>query len=133
MIAKNKKIKKKSRFKKIIFWVFATFFLIAVGGFLIISNLKIKQKRAEMAEKIESLKQQIQLLSERNQQLKEGIFQAESDDFWKAKLYEQGYKEPGEEVVVIVPPEKKEQIQETEQDKSFLNRMIEGAKKILSF
>jgi len=129
MIAKNKKIKKKSRFKNIFFSILIGIFLIVIAGFLFFSNLEIKQKRAEMAEEIEALEKDIRLLTERNQQLKEGIFQTESDAYWQGKLYEQGYKKPGEEVVVIVPPtEEKKETQAAER-----KNLLENIKEFFGF
>jgi len=55
-------------------------------------------------QKIEDLKKDITLLEDRNEQLKQGITQAETDAYWEEKLREQGYKKPGEEAIVIIPP-----------------------------
>ncbi len=107
MIAKNRKIKKDKRFQSIFFSVLIGVFLSAVIGFFIVSNLRISQKRGELVEKTEELKKEVQLLEERNEQLKSGITQTESDAYWEAKLREQGYKKPGEEAVVVIPPEEK--------------------------
>ena len=57
--------------------------------------------------KITELKEEIAFMEERNEQLKLGISQTESDVYWEEKLREQGYKKPGEEAIVIVPPEEK--------------------------
>jgi len=105
MLAKNKKIKKGGNFKNIFFSILIGVFLLAMVGFLVVSNLKINQKRAELIDKIEEIKKEIRLLEERNEQLKAGILQTESDAYWEARLYEQGYKKPGEEAVVVLPPE----------------------------
>ena len=107
MIAKNRKIKKDKRFQSIFFSVLIGVFLFAVIGFFIVSNLRISQKRGELVEKIEELKKEVQLLEERNEQLKSGITQTESDAYWEAKIREQGYKKPGEEAIVVIPPEEK--------------------------
>lgn len=55
-------------------------------------------------DKISDLKKDIVLLEERNNQLKMGIAQTESDAYWEEKLREQGYKKPGEEAIVVIPP-----------------------------
>ena len=107
MIAKNRKIKKGKRFQNIFFSVLIGVFLFAVIGFFVVSNLRISQKRGELVEKIEELKKEVQLMEERNEQLKSGITQTESDAYWEAKLREQGYKKPGEEAIVVIPPEEK--------------------------
>jgi len=130
MIAKNRKIKKGGTYQSIISSILIGIFLVAVVGFLVVSNLKINQKRAESMAKIEELKKEIQDLSKRNEELKAGIIRTEDDDYWKGRLYEQGYVEPGEQAVVIVPPsdEKKEET-ETPKGKGFL----ETIKEILGF
>jgi cell division protein FtsB len=105
MIAKKKKIKKDKKFHNLFFSVIIGVFLFAVIGFFIVSNLQINKKWGELTDKIEELKKDVALLEERNEQLKLGITQTESDVYWEEKLREQGYKKPGEEAVVIIPPE----------------------------
>ena len=107
MIAKKKNIRKDKKFQNVLFSVLIGVFLFAVVGFFIVSNLQINQKRGELMDRIEELKKDIALLEERNEQLKQGISQTESDAYWEEKLREQGYKKPGEEAIVIVPPEEK--------------------------
>ena len=118
MISKNRKTKKDGTYQNIVFSVSIGIFLLAIVGFLVVSNLKINQKRAELTEKIEELERDIRLFSERNEQLKAGIVRTESDDYWEAKLYEQGYRKPGEETVVIIPPAGEEETKTTK-EKSF--------------
>ena len=79
---------------------------IAVIGFLVISNLRINQRRAELTTRIEAFKKEIQILEEKNQELQSGIIRSGEEDFLEEKAREQlGLKKPGEEVVVILPPE----------------------------
>jgi cell division protein FtsB len=121
MIAKNRKIKRPGKFKDIFFSSLLALFLLLIAGFLVFSNLKINQKRAELTSKIEELRKEVELLEERNEQLKSGIFQTESDDYWEAKLYEQGYKKPGEEAIVVLPPEEESPSEETAEEKKWWN------------
>lgn len=109
MLAKKKRIKKGGNFQNIFFSILIGVFLFGIVGFFVVSNLKINQKRAELIDKIEEIKKEIHLLEERNEQLKTGILQTESDAYWEARLYEQGYKKPGEEAVVVLPPEGKDE------------------------
>jgi len=104
MIAKKKKIKKDFKFQNVFFPVLVGIFLFAVIGFFIVSNLRINRERGELMDKISDLKKDIVLLEERNNQLKMGIAQTESDAYWEEKLREQGYKKPGEEAIVVIPP-----------------------------
>ncbi|MBM3257891.1 MAG: hypothetical protein FJZ05_01595 [Candidatus Nealsonbacteria bacterium] len=105
MIAKKKKIKKDYKFQNILFSVVIGIFLFAVIGFFVVSNLNINRERGDLMDKINELKKDISMLEERNEQLKMGITQTESDAYWEEKLREQGYKKPGEEAIVIIPPE----------------------------
>jgi cell division protein FtsB len=122
MVAKFKKSKKDSH-QTVFFSILIGIFLFGVVGFLIISNLKINQKRTEMINRIETLKKEIQILEEKNKKLKAGILQTESKTYWEEKLREQGYKKPGEEAVVVLPPEENQT--PTEKEKSFWEKIWE--------
>jgi len=93
-------------------------------SFFIVSNLRISQRRAELIEKIDYLKEEIQALEEKNKQLEAGIGQTGSDTYWEEKIREQGYKKPGEESVVVLPPEEKEE-GEAVKEKSIWQRFLE--------
>jgi len=105
MITKKKKIEKGSVLQTVFYSVLIGGFLLLVVGFLVISNFNINQRRGELIGQIEDLSKEIQILEERNKNLKAGIVQTETDVYWEEKLREQGYKKPGEEQVVVLPPE----------------------------
>lgn len=128
MIAKKRKIKKSGNFKKVFFTFLIGFILLGGIGFLVISNLKIGKKRAELTSKIEEITKEIQLLEERNKQLEAGILQAESEGYWEARLYEQGYKKPGEEAIVIIPPEGFGEEKEEKEEKTFSENFLKKIK-----
>ncbi len=119
MIAKFKKFKKTSSVRTVFTSVILGLFFVAVIGFLIFSNWRIGQRRGELTAKVNSLKEQIEALEEKNQALKAGIVQTEEEEYWKEKLYEQGYVGKGEQQVVILPPEEEETSEEEE--KNFWN------------
>ena len=56
-----------------------------------------------MTSRIDELKKEIQVLSEKNDKLKSGIDQAQNEYYLEEKAREQGYKKPGEEAVVVLP------------------------------
>lgn len=116
MIPKSKRIKKSSSFQASS--ILLGLLLLTVSGFLIFSNWKIVQRKAELIVKIESFKKEIQFLEEKNAKLQTGISQTERDDYWKEKLYEQGFVEKGEQQVVILPQKEEEIIKE---EKNFWN------------
>ena len=123
MISKSRRIRKDSH-QTIFFSILIGSLLVAVIGFLIFSNLKISQRRAELTTKIEDFKKEIQILEKKNQELRAGITQTESESYWEERIREQGYKKPGEEQIVVLPPEEVKE-GETGGQESFWQRILE--------
>ena len=123
MIKKKRKIKKRESFKAIVATAVIIFLVSLFIGFITFSNWRINQKRAELMSRAEELQKEIDELSKRNEELKNGISQIQSSDYQEEKLYEQGYKKPGEEVVVVLPSKEGEK-GETEK-KSFWQKIRE--------
>ncbi len=123
MIAKTKRIKKGS-VKNIFSSVLIIISILAVVGFLIFSNLRISQRRAELRSQVEAIEKKIQLLEEKNQELRAGIIKTQSESYWEEKIREQGYKKPGEEQVVVLPPEESKE-KETKAEKSFWQKFLD--------
>jgi len=120
MLTKFKKSKKGSH-QTIFFSIFLGILTLVIIGFLVISNWKINQKRAELNSQIESLKKEIQTLEEKKQQLEAGISQTGKEEYLEEAAREQlGLKKPGEEVVTVLPPEKTEEEKPTK-EKTFWN------------
>jgi len=105
MITNNKKIKRREEKQGIFFSVFIGILFLGVISFLIISNLKISQKRSDLLDRITELNQEIGALEAKKQELQANIDQTQSETYWEGKLREQGYKKPGEEAVVVLPSE----------------------------
>lgn len=91
---------------------------------MVITNWKINQRRAELQEKIEVLKREIQILEEKTVALRAGIIQTETEDYQIERLYKQGYFEEGAIPVVVLPPEEKEE-EKTLEAKSLWQRFLE--------
>lgn len=108
MISKSRRIRKRNSHQTIFFLILIGSLLVLVIGFLIFSNLKISQRRTDLIAKIEDFKKEIQILEEKNQELRAGIAQTESESYWEERIREQGYKKPGEEQVVVLPSEEGE-------------------------
>ena len=123
MISKSRRIRKDSH-QTIFFSILIGILLAAPIGFLTFSNLKISQRRAELTTKIEDFKKEIQILEKKNQELRAGITQTESESYWEERIREQGYKKPGEEQIVVLPPEEGEE-GEAGGQKSLLQRILE--------
>ncbi len=122
MVARFKEFKKRT-YRSVFFLILGGIFLFGLTGFLVVSNWKINQKRAELINRIESLKKEVQILEEENKKLETGIAQTGKETYWEEKIREQGYKKPGEEAVVVLPPEEKKA--ETPEEKSFFERFLE--------
>lgn len=124
MIAKNKKIGKKSGFQDIFFSVFLIVIFVGLVGFLVVSDIKINQKRGELLKRIDELKKQAQILEEENENLQTGIIETESEIYQEGKLREQGYIKEGEKAVVVLPPENQNETQTTT-EKNFFEKILE--------
>ena len=103
MITNLRKSKKKS-WPSIFSLIFLVFLAIGVIGFLVFTNWKINQRRAELQQRIEVLKREIQISKEKITSLRAGISQTESEDYQINELYKQGYFEEGAIPVVVLPP-----------------------------
>jgi len=101
MIEKRKK--RDSREERI-FQILFPIFTLTLIGLLLISNLKINQKRAKLTEEIESLKKEIEILEEKKLKLEAGLSQTEKESYWEEKIRQEGYMREGENPVVILPP-----------------------------
>ncbi len=88
-------------------------FLFGIITFLLVSSWRIAKRRSELTAQVKTLQQDIQALEEKNQKLKTQISQAETETYWEKRIREQGYKKPGEEVAVILPPETSAEEKET--------------------
>ncbi len=124
MIPKGRKIKKGSTFQNIFFPILMGILFFGIIGFLVISNLRINQKRGEMLGKIDLLKAEIQTLEEKKKELEAGISQTGQESYWEEKAREQGYKKPGEEAIVVLPPQE-EKATSTEEQKNFLEKILQ--------
>lgn len=100
-----KRRSKKEVFQAVFFAIFLGILTLGFIAFFIVSDFRIAQRRKEMLGQINSLQKEIQAVEEKNAKLKEGISQTEKDAFWEEKIREQGYKKPGEEQVVVLPPQ----------------------------
>lgn len=96
-----------------------------IAGFLVTSNLKINKKRNELLAQINYLEKEIQILEEKNQKLKAGILEQETESYLEKTAKERlGLKKPGEEVVTVLPSEESEE-GEAKKEKSFWGRLLE--------
>ncbi|MBZ9571802.1 septum formation initiator family protein [Patescibacteria group bacterium] len=130
MIAKSKKFKRKRLYKKVLFTIFSTLFALGIIAFLLLSNSRINQRKRELTSQIERLKEEIQTLEKKNEELKAGIFQI-SDESYLEKVAREKFllKKEGEEVVVISPSGETEE-EKTEEPKSLWQKILEKLEKL---
>lgn len=124
MITRRKKFKKGEVRQTVFFSVFLSILVLAAIGFLVFSNLKVQKRRAELTSQIDQLKKEIQIIEEKNNQLRAGISQSEKESYWEEKIREQGYKKPGEEVTVILPPKGNSE-EPKKEEKNFWQKLLE--------
>jgi cell division protein FtsB len=109
MITKTKKNKNSDR-SSLIFSVVLGILILGVVGFLVGSNLKINEKRAELNSQLEGLRIEYQALLEKKKQLQAQVSQSAEDQYLEQEARERfNLRKPGEEVVTILPPEEKEE------------------------
>ncbi len=125
MIARSNKNKKIGQFSNIFFSTLLGLFLLIILVFLVITNIKIGERRKTVLLKIEDFKAEIQDLREKNEKLKENISQSGTWEYLEKVAREQfNLKMPGEEVVVISKDKKqedKEEVKPLEEKKNFWN------------
>lgn len=124
MVTKFKRFRKGEFRQTIFFYIFLGILVLIIVGFLVTSNLKINKKRNELLTQINYLEKEIQILEEKKAKYESGIFQAETKSFWEEKIREQGYNKPGEEVVVVLPPEESQE-GEAKKEKTFWGKILE--------
>ncbi|MDP2864440.1 MAG: septum formation initiator family protein [bacterium] len=128
MIQGIRKFKKGDSHQTIFFSALLILLFFLAIGFLIISNWRINQRRSELISQIGNLQEEIQVLEEKNQELKAGISQASSQSYLEEVARESfGLKKPGEEVAVILPPPEEEK-EVKEEEKGVWERILEKLK-----
>ena len=124
MIAKRRK--KKKSFQEIFLSVLFVFFTLAIIGLLAVSNFKIRERRKELLAQIETLEKEIQNVEKKNQELKAGISESQTEDYLEKEAREKlGLKKPGEEVVAIKKIQSEEKQKEQKEEKSLWQKILE--------
>ena len=98
--------------------------MFAMVGFLVVSNWKISNKRADLRIRIIELQQEIQNLEKEKQGLQAGIQQVSEDEYVEEKIRNQGYKKPGEEVIVVKDAESAGTQKLSEEPQGILDRIL---------
>ncbi len=94
----SEKSKKSNKFTFFIIAVLA----VAVVAFLAYTNIKLKERREKLQNRLDELKEELQDLESKNKELKDSISQAETKEYLEEVARNQfNLKAIGEEVVVI--------------------------------
>ena len=135
MIAKNKKIKnarsaeaiaKRESRQNIFFSVLLGILLFTVVGYLVVSNLKINSRRAELKSQLIKLEAELNALEAKKAQLQAQVSEVTNDEYLEKEARDTfNLKKPGEEVVTILPAENNESVQKEE---NFLKKIIDKIK-----
>jgi cell division protein FtsB len=122
----TKKSKKKKSFQKIFTSFLFSSFAVAIVVLLVTSSFRMRERRKELVSQIEVLKKEIQNLEGKNQELKMGISQSQTQDYLEKEARESlGLKKPGEEVVAIKKIQSEEGANETRQEKNLWQKILE--------
>lgn len=114
-----------SSLQTIFFSIFLGILILAAIGFLVFSNLQINKRRTELTLRLESLKKEIEILVEKNQELTAKIPQVQKESYLEKEARERlNLKKPGEEMVVVLSPDKSEE-EKPEEQKSFWQKFLE--------
>jgi len=130
------KIKKRDSREERISQILFPIFTLALIGLLLMSNLKINQKRTKLQEEIESLKKELEISEEKKQKLETGLSQTEKESYWEEKIRQEGYVREGENPVVILPSKEnpKEKVVENQKlSEKFLGPVRNLFKNIFEF
>jgi cell division protein FtsB len=113
MVARFRKFKKPGfQPQSLIFSTILGVLVLLVIGFLVVSNLRIMHRRAELNSRLQTLKEEVRRLQEKKRQLEAGILQVSDEDFLEKEARERfNLKKPGEKVVTVLPPEGEEESQ----------------------
>ncbi|OIP77231.1 hypothetical protein CO121_01760 [bacterium (Candidatus Gribaldobacteria) CG_4_9_14_3_um_filter_36_15] len=126
MLTKFKKIKKREKIKRnffsIIFFLFGGIGIILITTWLIIGSSRMGQKRRELDLRINSLKEEIQKLQEKEGSLQSQIFRTkEEEEEYLEKVARDDFnlKEEEEKAVAVIFESDKEGLNQNQKDNGF--------------
>lgn len=76
-------------------------FLIILTGILLVSNLRLVLRMRDVTQREDALRSRLEDLEQEKSSLERGMNENETDQYWEERIRAQGYKKPGETVVVI--------------------------------
>jgi len=125
MIAKSKKIKSESK-QTIFFSVILGVLFFTVIGYLVVSNFKINSKRAELNSQLIKLQAEFNALEAKKAQLQAQVSESTNDAYLEKEARDTfNLKQPGEEVVTVLPAESNENPQK---EQNFWQKIVDKIK-----
>ena len=121
----GRRSKKKKELQTVLFQIFLVIASLVLIVFLIVSNLRISEKRSKLTTQIKTLQKEIKALQEQKAVLEAQISQSQNKEYIEKRARELGLKKPGEEVVAIKKIELEKTLQQLEQEKSFWQKIWE--------
>jgi len=116
--------KKKNNLLKQCILIMGGFLMLLVLIVLIIANMRIYQKREKLVSQIENLKNKIQYLQNKNNDLKDSISQINNDEYIeKIARKELSLQKPGEKVFSFIK-ESSQQEESNQSQKDFLQNWL---------
>ena len=119
---KNKRANARNK-ESLFFSVILTIIFFVVIGFLIVSNIKISQKKNALNARIEILRQEVLELQQKKHKLESQISQTDMESYLEEQARERfNLKKPGEEVVAFYKQESEERNQQ--EQKTFWQKVL---------
>jgi len=129
-MTKFKKFKQKNKDKLLFPILIAGLFL--VFALMVVSNLKINQKRKELNLKVKSLKNKVEELERKREELRSKIFQTKTEDYLdyleKIAREELNLKREGERVAAFPIIEQEVEENKANKKENFLQKILEKFK-----
>jgi cell division protein FtsB len=105
MVSKTGHFKRGSFQKNFLFYFLSSVAILAVVAFLIYTDFRVSRKKSELSLQISALEKEIKNLQDKNVQLKAQISEEQTESYLEREGRDTlGFKKPGEEVVVVLPP-----------------------------
>ncbi len=116
MVADFNKKQKRGFSKRNLFFVFGGILFLVASVFLILADIKIYREKQKLIAQLEGYKKQIEEIENRNKDLKEGITEANNNNYIeKVAREELDLQKQGEKVVTFIMPQTQKPAQETKQ------------------
>jgi hypothetical protein len=93
--------------------------------YLIDANIKINNERDNLAIRLNSAQKELENLENQKKDYESRLSKIGSDEFWEKNLRDQGYKKPGEEIFVVLPPENPTSTVKVPENKNFFKKILE--------